>query len=102
MMVLRVIKRFEDTGSTSPKRKGKCGRKTSKREDAFVLRQSKFDPKKTSVDLRNDLAAVGVDISTSLVRYRLLEAGRKAHRPAKKPAINGEKETETSRLVSKI
>ena len=89
MTVLRVIKRFEDTGSMSPKRKGKCGRKrkTSKREDAFLLRQSKFDPKKTSVDLRKDLAAVGVDISTSLVRYRLLEAGRKARRPAKKQLL---------------
>ncbi|CAI5769349.1 domain-containing [Podarcis lilfordi] len=42
----RVIKLKQETGSVSPKRKGKCGhkKKTTPTDDASLLRQSKKDP----------------------------------------------------------
>ena len=81
--VSRIIKQFNATGSVTPQRKGKCGRKrnTSPRDDALILRESKKNPRKTSDELTKDLAHAGVKISSSTVRKRLLESGRKAMRP---------------------
>ena len=43
-----LIKQATKTGSATPQRKGKCGRKrkTTPRDDAFVMRQSKLGPPK--------------------------------------------------------
>ena len=83
--VSRIIKQGVTTGSLSPKRKGNCGRKrkTTPRDDLFLIRQSKLAPQKTSHDLQKDLARAGVRVSSSTVRRRLLKVGRKAHRPVK-------------------
>ena len=85
--VARIIKQFKETGS--PKRKGKCGRKrkTTARNDAYLLRKSKLDPRKTSSDLQKDLSTAGVEISASLVRRRLVFGGRRATRPQKKQLL---------------
>ena len=87
--VARIIKQFKETGSLSPKRKGKCGRKrkTTARNDAYLLRKSKLDPRKTSSDLQKDLSTAGVEISASLVRRRLVFGGRRATRPQKKQLL---------------
>ena len=87
--VVRIIRRFKEIGSLSPKRKGKCGqkRKTNAKDDAYLLRKSKLDPRKTSSDLQKDLSAAGVEISASLVRRRLVFSGRKATRPQKKQLL---------------
>ena len=68
--VSRLLKQVAKTGSGSPQRKGKCGkkRKTSPRDDIFLIRQSKLDPRKTSFDLQRDLAHTGKQISSSTVR----------------------------------
>ncbi|KAK9871192.1 hypothetical protein WA026_011473 [Henosepilachna vigintioctopunctata] len=73
--VSRILKTFEEGGSSSPKRKGNCGRKrkTSPRTDKLSIRNSKINPRKTSTDLRRDLMASGVEVSTSTMRKRLLE-----------------------------
>lgn len=86
--VSRIINRGLG-GSLSPLRKGKCGRKkkTNARDDKYLLRQSKLDPRKTSSDLQKDLATSGVHISSSTVRRRLLSVGRKARRPIKKQLL---------------
>ena len=84
--VPRIIKHQDVTGSVTPRRKGKCGRKrtTTPKDDLIFLRNSKKDPRKTNFDLQMDLASAGVCISSSTVRRRLLEAGKKAKKPLKK------------------
>uniref|UniRef100_A0A3Q3KA92 Transposase Tc1-like domain-containing protein n=1 Tax=Monopterus albus TaxID=43700 RepID=A0A3Q3KA92_MONAL len=87
--VSRVIKMKKETGSVSPKRKGKCGRKrkTTPRDDAYLIRESVKDPRKTSDALKVDLKEKGIEVSSSTVRRRLLEVGRKAYRPVKKQLL---------------
>lgn len=84
--VSRILRTFQDSGSLSPKRKGKCGRKrkTIPRTDKILIRNSKQNPRKTSTDLRRDLLDYGIEVSTSTVRKRLLEVGWKARKPKKK------------------
>lgn len=84
--VSRILTTFQESGSLSPKRRAKCGRKrkTTPRTDKILIRNSKINPRKTSSDLKRDLLATGFDVSSSTVRRRLLEAGRKARRPTKK------------------
>ena len=86
--VSRILKHHSE-GSSLNKRKGKCGRKrkTTCRADAAIIRLSKKDPRKTSDDLQKDIAAAGFAISSSTVRRRLLEKGRKARRPLKKQLL---------------
>ena len=69
--------------------KGKCGRKrkTTKRDDAKLLRDSKINPRKTSEELKRDLDESGVQVSSSTVRRRLLAQGRKVRRPKKKQLL---------------
>ena len=87
--VSRIIEQGVTTGSLSPKRKGNCGRKrkTTPRDDFYLIRQSKLAPRKTSDDLQKDLAGAGVNVSSSTVRRRLLKVGRTAHRPLKKQLL---------------
>ena len=79
--VARIIRQFKETESLSLKRK------TTAKDDAYLLRKSKLDPRKTSSDLQKDLSAAGVEISESLVRRRLVFASRKATRPQKKQLL---------------
>ena len=51
------------------------------------MRQSKLDLRKTSFDLRRDIAFTGTEISVSAVRKRLIMGGRKAIRPVKKQLL---------------
>ena len=85
----RIIKQQDATGSVTPRRKGNWGRKckTTPKDDLILLRNSKKDPRKTSFDLQN-LASAGVRISSSAVRRRLLEAGRRANKPLKKHLLS--------------
>ena len=87
--VARIINENIKTGHCNTKRRGKCGRKrkTTARDDSFVIRNSVIDPKKTSVDLQSDLASAGVVVHDSTIRRRLLEVGRRAHKPLKKQLL---------------
>jgi len=78
-----------ETGTFSPSRRGRCGRKrkTTTREDRILLKHSITDPRKTSDQLRNDLAGYGVNVCSSTVRRRLLAVGRPAHKPYKKQLL---------------
>ena len=81
----RFIKKFQIEKDLTPDRKGNCGRKkkTTPRTDAYLLGESKFNPRKTSFQLQQDLASVGVMADSSTVRERLLAVGREARRPIK-------------------
>lgn len=88
-VVNKLIRQRIETGSISPKRKGRCGRKrkTSARDDKLLLRISKLDPRKTSIVLKKELEVAGVHIHSCTVRRRLLENGRRARKPIKKQLL---------------
>ena len=84
--VSSILKQKRETGNVEVQRKERCGRKrkTTKRDDLILLRNSKINPRKTSEDLKRDLDKSGVHMSSFTVRRRLLEKGRKARKPKKK------------------
>ena len=85
--VSSILKQKRETGNVEVQRKGRCGRKTTKRYDLTLLRKSKFNSRKTSEELKRDMDDSGVHVASSTVRRRLLEKGRKARRPKKKQLL---------------
>ena len=87
--VSRIMANYRSRGSTLTNRKGVCGRKraTTARDDSAMRRKSMVDPRLTSGDLQRDLQQSGVNVSSSTVRRRLLEVGRKAQKPLKKQLL---------------
>lgn len=87
--VSNVIRLYKSTGSVSPRRLGKCGRKrkTTRRDDRRLLQESIRFPKKTSSQLKRDLPQIAGAISSRTVRRRLWDAGRPARRPIKKQLL---------------
>ena len=94
--VNRIIILHKESGHVETKRKGKCGRKrkTTSRDDTFIMRKSKADPGKTSDDLIRDLGEASIHISSSTVRRRLNEQGRFTKKAIKKQLL-------TSRMKKK-
>ena len=77
----RILKMREDRSDvTTTNRRGRYGRKrkTTTHDDGMILRNSLKDPRKTSKDLQRDLAMAGVDIDSSTLRKRIVQAGRRA------------------------
>ena len=70
---------------TTTKRRNHCERKrkTTTCDDKMILQNTYKDLRKTSKDLQRDLATAGVNVDSSTVRKRLLEAGRKPEVPAR-------------------
>lgn len=102
--VNNIIKLNRESGSVLPQRAEKCGRKrkTTKKEDMLLIRNSKINPTKTSDDLQKELAVSGTQVHASTVRRRLLEVGRKARKPIKKTAIDCSYEEEENGMGTKI
>lgn len=75
--VTKIIKRHSLTGSISPSRIGRCGRKrsTTPRDDRLLLRKSKLNAKTLH----------GVQVSLRTIRRRLFDFDRPARKPTKKP-----------------
>lgn len=85
-----IIKRYRETGSITPQKKGNCGRKrkTTPTDDRLIVRKSKINPRLTAVDLTREIIdTTGVNIHVTTVRRRLLEAGRRARKPIKKQLL---------------
>ena len=80
--VSRIIKQPAETGSFTPEHKRRCERKrkTIPRDHAFLIRNSKLDPKKSSFDLQKDLQHSGIQKSDTTLRFRLLDVKRKARK----------------------
>ena len=53
----------------------------------MILRNSVRNPTKNSKDLQRDLATAGVNVDSSTIRRRLLQAGRNTRRPHKKQLL---------------
>lgn len=84
---------FVHSGSLSPNRKGKCGkRKTTPRTDQLLLINSRLHPTMTSKDFQRDS---GIATDDSTVWCRLLEVGWKAIKPIKKATVDTCYEAET-------
>ncbi|GFS80671.1 hypothetical protein TNCV_86081 [Trichonephila clavipes] len=68
LSVSRILRTFQDSGTSSPKRNGKCGLKqNTPRTDKIMIRNSK----------------ISVEMSPSTIGKRLLEVSGKATRPSK-------------------
>ena len=70
--ISRIMKMKKETGSVTPKCKGKCGRKrkTTPKDDAYLIRESVKDPRKTSDAIETTLGKKGIEISFSTVCRR--------------------------------
>jgi hypothetical protein len=69
---------YKDSGSISPNRKGKCGRKrkNTPRTNQILLRNSRLHPTMTSKERTSrDLLTSGIDTHASTVWRMLLEVG---------------------------
>ena len=64
----------------------------------MILQNTFKDLRNTSKDLQRNLATVGVNVDSSTVRKRLLEAGRKARSPCKKQLLAVAMKIKTSKL----
>ena len=98
--VSSILKQKRETRNVEVQRKEKSGRKrkTTKRDDFILLRNSKIDLRKTSEELKRDLDKSGVHVSSFTVQRRLLEKGRKAKKEA---TVNRRNEKETIQLGKK-
>ncbi|GFU38280.1 HTH_Tnp_Tc3_2 domain-containing protein [Trichonephila clavipes] len=81
-----ILRTFQDSGTSSPKRNGKyeLKRKTTPRTDNILIRNSKISRRKISKDLRKDLLDYSVKLGPSTIRKRLLKVSHKATRLRKK------------------
>ena len=101
--ISRVVRMKKETRSVTPKRKGKGGRKrkTTPRDDAYLIRESVKDRRKTSEVKKTTLGKKGIKMSSSTVCRRQLEIGRKAYRlkssslqkASRQKATNGDSNT---------
>ena len=87
--VSSILKQKRGTENVEVQRKERCGRKrkTIKRDDLILLRNSKINSRKTNEKMKRDLDESGVHVSLSTVRRQLLEKGRKARKPKKKQLL---------------
>lgn len=84
-IISRLIKKFLQTGRTSPTHSGGRPRETSRHEDSLIKRTIQNDPTASSSHIRSRL---DLKISERTIRRRAVEAGLFSRRPAKKPFIS--------------
>lgn len=84
--VCRIIAHQKKSGSLTPARKGKCGRKTkiTPREERLLIQENKRQPFMTSNEHKMSL---NLKVSTRTVRRVLLKNGRISKRPYKKQLL---------------
>ncbi|XP_065665699.1 uncharacterized protein LOC136087121 [Hydra vulgaris] len=88
-IVLSIKKNMQHGSTGTSKRKGKCERKriSSQQDDRALARLSKSNRKMISRKLMVEMNTLGVQMSSSTVQKRLIEAGLRAYRPRKKPKL---------------
>lgn len=87
--VSRISQALKNGHDYSPARQGKCGRKSkvTPRTQRKLVQMAKYNRRATSQDLKKSLEKYGVDVCTSTVRRKLINAGLPARRPRKKAKI---------------
>ena len=82
-VISRLWNRYQATGSVSRRHAGGQTRKTTRREDRFLVIQARREPFLNATQLQNQLhRASGTRISTETVRRRLHEVGLRSRAPA--------------------
>ena len=84
--VSRIIARYKKSGSFSPTRISRCGRKSriSKKGERRLVRDNRVNPRMTSNEHRISLQ---LDVSSRTVRRILVKYGRRARRPLRKQLL---------------
>lgn len=85
--VSRLIRQYVNTGSTDCVKATGRPRKTSRREDSFLIRTSLKDRHLSSIQLKTQWGLEGISVSRMTIIRRLEEKGLKARRPRKKPML---------------
>ena len=87
--VNRIIKKFEKDGHADRKDGSGRKRKTNKRQDAAMVRESKKDPFLTAADIQRIVNSdYGIEVSHDTINRRLIEAGLPSRVARKKPFIS--------------
>lgn len=87
--VIRIIQKLETEGNSSRKSGSGRKRKTTKREDKIIIRESKKDPFLTAVDISRIVSTDhNINVSHDTVNRRLNEAGLPSRVARKKPFIS--------------
>ncbi|GFV84562.1 HTH_Tnp_Tc3_2 domain-containing protein [Trichonephila clavipes] len=98
--VSRILRTFQDSLSSSPKREEKCGlrRKNTPRTDKILIRNSKINQSKRSTDLWRYLLDYDVEreVNTSTVQKRVLEVRAVGHQEREKKAISNSENDENT------
>ncbi len=77
--VARIISRYAETGSFSPTRKNRCGRKKmTLRDERLLLQENRLNPRMTSNEHR---VSRNLDVSSRTVRWVLSKHGRISRKP---------------------
>ena len=79
--VRKVCERFKATNTFKNMPKNGKIRKTIAYDDRMIMRLK--NRRATSAEIKNDLEAAGVSVSSRTIRRRLFENGLKARRPRK-------------------
>lgn len=87
--VIRLVKRFKDTGNVQVTRLGNCGRPriATQREERALARASLANPLMTAHELRNSVGGSIAQTSISTVKRILRRQGRFAYRPRLCPSL---------------
>ena len=96
-VVRKVCDRFKETNTFKNMPKNGKIKKTTANNDRMIMRLALKNRSATSAEIKNDLEAAGVSISSRTIRRRLFENGLKARRPRKKTYLN--KKQRKNRLI---
>lgn len=88
--VIRLVKRYKDSGLVQTTRLGNCGRPriASQREERTLARESLLNPVMTARELRTSVGGNIAQASISTVKRILRRQGRLAYRPRLCPSLN--------------
>ena len=85
-IIVRLMRRFHQTGNVTDRPRAGRPRKTTPREDGLISRRARQWPFSTAGALRGNLA-LGGHISTRTVIRRLHHQGMRSRRPIKHPQL---------------
>lgn len=83
-IISRLVKKYKTTKSVKTLHLGGAPRKTDERADRHIVQTVQKYPFKSSTAILNDL---NLNVSSRTVRRRVLKAGFRSFRPAKKPML---------------
>lgn len=86
--VSKIIRKYRTIGTVDTAPKSGRPKKMSPRAEKIMIRISKADPRKTSVDIYKEMAGMGFSVSARTIRRRLDAHGLLGRVAVKKPLIS--------------